>query len=126
MGEFKRIFKYVWPQWPRVVAIVMCVFLIAILFAGSFATVIPMLKVMMGQEGLHGWVNRMIVSDRSGIEFLAVPASTDAFAPDAANELTTRPLQIANVEPDSAAATAGPKRCRSLSKSARAGVSMSG
>ena len=76
MGEFKRIFKYVWPQWPRVVAIVMCVLLIAVLFAGSFATVIPMLKVMMGQEGLHGWADRKICDWRYGISFY-VPEFAD-------------------------------------------------
>jgi len=58
MESFWRIFKYVWPQWPRLVVIAIAVVLIAILFSLSFATVVPLLKVMMGEEGLHGWVDR--------------------------------------------------------------------
>ena len=69
MGEFKRIFKYVWPQWPRLVTIVISVLVIAILFAASFMTIIPLLKVMMGQEGLHGWADRKICSWRYGVKF---------------------------------------------------------
>ena len=76
MGSFWRIFKYVWPQWPRVVVIVFTAIVIAILFAGSFVTVIPLLKVMMGEEGLHGWVDRKVSGWRYDVEFY-VPESTD-------------------------------------------------
>lgn len=73
---FWRIFKYVWPQWPRVVAIVATAVLIGILFSLSFATVIPLLKVMMGEEGLHGWLDRKTCDWRYGMDF-DVPDMTD-------------------------------------------------
>jgi subfamily B ATP-binding cassette protein MsbA len=69
MGSFKRVFKYIWPQWHRLVVIVIMVMIISLLFAGSFATVVPLLKVMMGQEGLHGWIDRKVCKWRYGITF---------------------------------------------------------
>ena len=73
---FLRIFKYVRPQWPRVVVIICTAVLIGILFALSFATVVPLLKVMMGEEGLHGWVDRKTCGRRYGLDFY-VPDTTD-------------------------------------------------
>jgi len=89
MHSFARIFKYVKPQWRRVTVIIFAVFVIAILFAGSFATIIPLLKVMMGQEGLHGWANRKICDWRYDVEFYVPELAdfTDSNNPDLANYL---------------------------------------
>lgn len=73
---FWRIFKYVWPQWPRLIAIVCTSFIIAILFSLSFATIMPLLKVMMGEEGLHGWIDRKTCDARYGMDFY-VPDNID-------------------------------------------------
>jgi ABC-type multidrug transport system fused ATPase/permease subunit len=69
MKSFRRIFKYVWPQWPRLTTIVLTAALIAILFSFSFMTIMPLLKVMMGEEGLHGWVDRKSCHWRFGMDF---------------------------------------------------------
>lgn len=69
LSAFKRLLGYVWPQWPRVVAVVFWSFLIAIMFTVSFATILPLLKVMMGEEGLHGWVDRKVCNIRYGMDF---------------------------------------------------------
>jgi len=69
MKYFWRIFKYVWPQWPRLVVVVATAVLIAILFSVSFMTIMPLLKVMMGEEGLHGWVDRKTCHWRFGMDF---------------------------------------------------------
>ena len=69
MGAFKRVFEYVWPQWPRIIAVVVTAIIVCCLLSLSFMTVIPLLKVMMGEEGIHGWVERNISSDRYGITF---------------------------------------------------------
>ena len=95
MHSFARIIKYVKPQWPRVVVVVLAVIVIAVLFAGSFATVIPLLKVMMGQEGLHGWANRKICDWRYEVKFY-VPESSD-FA-DSNNLDIANYLLITNVD----------------------------
>lgn len=76
MDSFKRIFKYVWPQWPQVMVIVITAVMIGVFFSLSIITIVPLLKVMMGEEGLHGWVDRKVCSWRYGID-LYVPDSID-------------------------------------------------
>ncbi len=76
MKEFKRIFKYVWPQWPRVIIVVVSAVVVAMLLSLSFMAFIPILKVMMGEEGLHGWVDRNTCEWRYGVSF-SVPSITD-------------------------------------------------
>ncbi len=66
--SFRRIFKYVWPQWPRLVVIVFTAMFGAILFALSFATVMPLLKVMMAEEGFHSWIDRRSCDWRYGMD----------------------------------------------------------
>ena len=76
MKAFRRIFKYIWPQWPRIIVVVVSAIVIAALLSLSFMTLIPLLKVMMGEEGLHGWVDRKVSEHRYGIRFY-VPDRTD-------------------------------------------------
>lgn len=80
MNSFKRLLKYIWPQWPSMITIVFCVLVIGMLFSASFVTVIPLLKVMMGREGIHGWVDRKICNSRYGMDFY-VPDRTDLLDP---------------------------------------------
>ena len=75
-APFLRMLKYVRPQWPRVVVIIFTALLIGFLFSLSFATVVPLLKVMMGEEGLHSWVDRETCNWRYGLDFY-VPGTTD-------------------------------------------------
>jgi ABC-type multidrug transport system fused ATPase/permease subunit len=86
MKAFKRIFKYVWPQWHRLVIIVVSAMMIGLLFAFSIGTILPLLKVMMGEEGLHGWVDRLIAKDRYGVSFY-VPDKIDMSDPNVAHRL---------------------------------------
>jgi subfamily B ATP-binding cassette protein MsbA len=104
MKDFWRIFKYIWPQWPRLIVILFSAILIGILFSLSFMTIIPLLKVMMGEEGLHGWVNRKICSHRYGMNFY-VPDQLDYSDPN--NPALTYFLRIANVEKNSPAEQVG-------------------
>lgn len=76
MDSFWRIWKYVWPQWGRVLAVLLSVIIVSLLFSLSFMTVIPLLKVMMGEEGLHGWIDRSTCEWRYGMDFY-VPDTTD-------------------------------------------------
>lgn len=77
MKSFKRISKYIWPQWPRIVVVVLCAILATSLLAVSFMTVIPLLNVMMNKEGLHGWVDRKACDWLYGIDFY-VPGAESA------------------------------------------------
>jgi subfamily B ATP-binding cassette protein MsbA len=74
--EFSRVFKYIWPQWPRIAVVVFSALIVATLLSASFVTVIPLLKVMTGQEGLRGWADREVCQLRYGVDFY-VPESVD-------------------------------------------------
>ncbi len=103
LTAFKRILGYVWPQWPRVVLVVISSLLIALMFTVSFMTVLPLLKVMMGNEGLHGWVDRKTVEWRYGLE-VVVPDLKDYAADQKAD---THALRVLSVDDDGLAAAAG-------------------
>ncbi len=101
MNAFKRIFEYVWPQWHRMVVIVVSAVIIGVLFAFSIGTILPLLKVMMGEEGLHGWVDRLITKDRYGVSFY-VPDKIDMSDPNVIYH-----LRVTGVKEKSAAEIAG-------------------
>jgi ABC-type multidrug transport system fused ATPase/permease subunit len=58
------------------VAIVVSALICALLFSLSFMTIIPLLKVMMGEEDLHSWVDRKTCDYRYGMDFY-VPDKAD-------------------------------------------------
>jgi len=99
---FGRIFKYVWPQWPRVIVVVISAITIAILLSVSFITVIPLMKVMIGKEGIHGWIDRKSCSWKYGLDFY-VPGTQEVVSGDNMG----RKLLITNVDGDSLAEAAG-------------------
>jgi ABC-type multidrug transport system fused ATPase/permease subunit len=76
MISFRRALKYVWRQWPSLVVVIASALTISVLFSLSFVTIIPLLKVMMGEEGLHGWVDRKVCEWRYGVDFF-VPETVD-------------------------------------------------
>ncbi len=83
MKAFWRIFDYVWPQWQRIIVVVVSALILSSLLSLSFMTVIPLLKVMMGDEGIHGWVERKICSSRYGISFASTDGLGEVETPDA-------------------------------------------
>jgi subfamily B ATP-binding cassette protein MsbA len=74
--EFSRVFKYIWPQWPRIAVVVCSAIIVAALLSCSFLMVIPLLKVVIGQEGLRGWADRKVCQMRYRVDFY-VPESID-------------------------------------------------
>jgi ABC-type multidrug transport system fused ATPase/permease subunit len=106
MKDFRRVFKYIWPQWPRIITVVLSAIIIAILLSLSFITIIPLLKVMMGKEGLHGWVDRKTCDWKYGVDFY-VPDTTD-FA-DSNSRNVAYHLLVTDVQKDSLAEAAGLK-----------------
>ncbi len=81
MKAFGRIFAYIWPQWPRIIVVVLSAMVVAALLSLSFMTVIPLLKVMMGKEGLHGWVDHKSCEWKYGLDFY-VPDTADFTSED--------------------------------------------
>ena len=107
MKDFRRIFKYVWPQWPRIIVVVLSAIIIGVLLSLSFMTIIPLLKVMMGQEGLHGWIDRKECQWRYGLEFY-VPETAD-FADSSSKDIAYC-LLVTRVEKGGLAHAAGFRR----------------
>ena len=100
--SFGRILPHVWPQWPRLGIIFVSALINALLFSATIAAIIPLLKVMMGQEGLHGWADRNITEKRYGFS---------VYVPDT-QELSADPnlnyaLRIVSIKSNSAAAKTG-------------------
>jgi len=87
LSAFKRVWAYVWPQWPRIIAVVFWSMLMAAMLSVSMVTLIPVLKVMMGQEGLHGYVDRKICAHRYGMDFYV-----------SSSEEMSRQLLVVNVD----------------------------
>jgi len=102
--EFSRVFKYIWPQWPRIIVVLISAIIVSTLLSGSFVTLIPLLKVMTGQEGLRGWADRKICLLRYGIDFY-VPESVD-FAGDKSAEYANS-LLVVSVKKKSSGQDAG-------------------
>ncbi len=102
---FWRIFKYIRPQWPRVIIVFISAITIAAFLSASFVTVIPLLKVMMGEEGLHGWIDRKICQARYGIDFY-VPKTVD-FLTEQKKDGIAYYLVVTEVEDGGSAAAAG-------------------
>jgi len=107
LRSFLRIFAYIRPQWPRVILIVLLAVLIGVLFSISFATILPLLKVMMGEEGLGGWADRKVCQWRYGVEFY-VPETAD-FTSAGTRDIAYY-LLVTAVKEDSPAFKAGIRR----------------
>jgi len=104
MKPFKQMLSYLWPQWRRIVVVVFCALVIAVLLSLSFVTIIPLLKVMMGEEGLHGWVDRKTVESVYGLQFYS-PTAVE-LAEDREPSRKTH-LEVVRVAENSLAARAG-------------------
>ncbi len=104
MRAFRRIFRYIWPQWPRITVVVFSAIIVAALLSLSFMTIIPLLKVMMDDEGLHGWIDRKACEYHYGLEF-NVPRATDI----SHNPALAYQLLITNVKEKSLAEAANLK-----------------
>jgi subfamily B ATP-binding cassette protein MsbA len=107
MKAFTQMLKYVWPQWPRIIIVVLSAVAIAVMLSLSFVTIIPLLKVMVTPEGLHGWVDRKACEYYYGLEFYTP-------APQELTDGTERPLrthlEVTKVRKESLAAQAGVDR----------------
>ena len=101
MDSFKRVFKYVFPQWPRVIVVVVSAVVVAALMSLSVISAIPAIKVMISDEGLHGWSYRKVCGYRYGMKF-EVPKKTDYETTDIAFYLL-----VTDVKDDGLAEKAG-------------------
>ena len=104
MKPFKRAFRYVWSQWHRLLVIFCSAILIAMLYSLSFATISPLLTVMMDAEGLPSFVERKISEARYGMDFY-ITAPVDMSDPN--NPQLSYYIRLAKVGKNSPAQQAG-------------------
>ncbi len=106
MTHFRRIFQYIFPQYKAVILSITCALLVAVLFTLSLGAMLPLMRVMIGEEGPHGWVNRAIVNDRSGITF-AMAEPPKFLNSDIEQNRKAIPLRVTQIDSDKPAGTAG-------------------
>lgn len=104
MKSFWQMFRYVWPQWPRLIAVFVSVIVIATLLSASFMAIMPLLQVMMGGEGLPGWVDRNTCEHQYGLR-LYIPKATDVA--DVSNSALRHHLLVIGVDKKGLAYKAG-------------------
>jgi len=66
MKSFLRSLRYLRPYRARLAVSVACVLLIAVLWGGGLGILLPGMKVLISEEGLHGWAWNSQTSDRIG------------------------------------------------------------
>jgi len=64
MKNFFRSLRYLKPYRTRLVVSIVCVVLIAMLWASGIGMIVPVMKVLTSPEGLHGWAWNSIAADR--------------------------------------------------------------
>jgi ABC-type multidrug transport system fused ATPase/permease subunit len=113
MQALWRVIKGVWPY--RVAAIVgfLCALGVGASYAGGIATLLPVMKIFISTEGVHGWANQTAVQQRLHLKIVnlstsvqenalaVVIAQTTAQTPPPLNTLKTgdRIVSVALVSP---------------------------
>jgi ABC-type multidrug transport system fused ATPase/permease subunit len=67
MKNFIRSLVYLRPSRLRLSVAVVCVVLIAALWAGGLGAMLPGLKILISEEGLHGWAWDSLTEDKLGV-----------------------------------------------------------
>ena len=80
MRNLRRSLRYLRGQRGRILLSFGCAAVASVLWAGGLAAILPGAKVLLSDEGLHGWAFRQMASDRlaARIEFRAAPRELQA------------------------------------------------
>jgi ABC-type multidrug transport system fused ATPase/permease subunit len=109
MKSFIRSLRYLWPYRARIAAAIVCVLLIAVLWGGGLGMMLPASKILLSEEGLHGWAYLSLASDRMGarLTLQKTPAGTVMPASDGSAEPLESVVNVVSVKSGSPAAQAG-------------------
>jgi len=79
MKYFFRSLQYLKPYRNRLAISIVCVLFIAVLWGGGLGMMLPGMKILTSDEGLHGWAQNTMISDRLDGRVVReiVPAGTD-------------------------------------------------
>ena len=67
--HFRRLLKYTWPHKRFLFGAMFCILIMAFTYSASIGSLLPVLKVLIEPEGLHGWIYRYVAQDRLGGTF---------------------------------------------------------
>lgn len=103
LRDFRRALRYVWPQKKFLIWSIIFIALGAASYSAGLGLILPVLKVMVDEEGLHEWAYRLVAEHRMGLrldvydsrKFRAIPG-----APEFA-------LMVRRIEEDSVLRAAG-------------------
>ena len=104
MPNFRRSLKYLWPYRGRLAVACVCVVMIAALWGGGLAMLLPGVKILLSDEGLHGWAWTSITNDKLGATVSFNPVSAYHRIP------LSEVLRVTRVKKDSPAGAAGLKK----------------
>ena len=78
MKNFKRSLKYLWPYRRQLLLAGLCVVLIMVLWGSGLGLLLPGSKILISEEGLHGWAYSSATQDRLGVRLVqrSVPPHT--------------------------------------------------
>lgn len=91
LGYIRRVCRYVWPHKRYLALSVVCAIGLAFSFSASVGSLLPLLKVMVEQEGLHGWYDREAAGERLGADlgiYNSLGVSKDARVPENCAQIT--------------------------------------
>jgi len=79
MKYFFRSLQYLKPYRTRLAISIVCVLFIAVLWGGGLGMMLPGMKILTSDEGLHGWAQNTMISDRLDGRVVReiIPAGTD-------------------------------------------------
>lgn len=75
MQALMRVMKGAWPYRWRVVIGLLCAMGVGLSYASGVATMLPVMKIFISAEGVHGWVDHWAAQQRLHIRFLSLDAS---------------------------------------------------
>jgi len=112
MENFRRSLKYLWAYRKRLAVSVVCVAIIAALWGGGLGMIGPVLRVLINEEGLHGWAYARLGGARLGarLSVTKLPAQTEI---EPGKHLAFV-LTVSNVNGKGPAATAGIKETQRI------------
>ncbi|HUO09119.1 MAG TPA: ABC transporter ATP-binding protein [Phycisphaerae bacterium] len=67
MQAWWRVLRGVWPYRTLVVISIICALGVGLSYASGVAVMLPVLKIFISTEGIHGWVDREAAQDRLGV-----------------------------------------------------------
>ena len=105
MKNFLRSVRYLWPYRVRLGIAILCVVAISVLWAGGLGMIGPASKILITDEGLHGWAYGQILTDR--LELDAVQRTPPLGTPQVGGQNIVDFLDVIKIAPEGPAGAAG-------------------